>query len=85
MKTLNLLDFLSNSKYNLQNFLNIFNKISDSKVQKFPYSGEYLKNNGMKEGLVLGKVIKILEKEWIENNFKISNKRVREVIEQNLH
>ena len=38
----------------------------------------------MKEGLVLGKVIKILEKEWVENNFKISNKRVQDVIKQNL-
>ena len=39
----------------------------------------------MKEGLVLGKVIKILEKEWVENNFRISSERVLEVIKQNLN
>ena len=39
----------------------------------------------MKEGLILGKVIKIVEKEWLENNFKISTKRVQEVIKQNLY
>ena len=38
----------------------------------------------MKEGLVLGKVIKILENEWVDNNFKISDKRVQDVIKQNL-
>ena len=38
----------------------------------------------MKEGLVLGKVIKILENEWVENNFKISEKKVQDVIKQNM-
>ena len=83
--TLNILDLLSNTKYNLQNFLNISKKISNSKIYKFPYNGEYLKKNGMTEGQVLGKVLKILEKEWIENNFKISKKRVLDEIKKNLN
>ena len=84
IKLLNLLEFLSNTKYNLKNFFITLRKISNSKIQKFPYDGEYFIRKGMKEGLVLGKVIKILENEWVDNNFKISDKRVQDVIKQNL-
>ena len=84
LKILSQLEFLINKKYVFQNLLNLIKKISNSKIHKFPYDGKYLKRNGMKEGLALGKVIKILEREWVENNFKISNERVLEVIKQNL-
>ncbi len=82
---LSQLEFLINKKYIFQNLLNLIKKISSSKIHKFPYDGEYLKKNGMKEGLILGKVIKVLEREWVENNFKISNERVLEVIKQHLN
>ena len=85
LKILSQLEFLINKKYVFQNFLNLLKKISNSKTHKFPYDGKYLKKYGMKEGLVLGKVIKILEKEWVENNFKISNERVLEVIKKNMN
>ena len=85
LEILSQLEFLINKKYVFQNLLNLIKKISSSKIQKFPYDGKYLKKNGMKEGLILGKVIKILEKEWVENNFKISDKRVLEVIKQHLN
>ena len=75
---------MSNTNYNLKNFFITLRKISNSKIQKFPYDGEYFIRKGMKEGLVLGKVIKILENEWVDNNFKISDKRVQDVIKQNL-
>ena len=34
----------------------------------------------MQEGSTLGKVLKIIEDEWIANDFKISNDRVKEII-----
>jgi hypothetical protein len=37
----------------------------------------------MQEGQRLGNVLKTLEKEWINNNFKISNERVEEIIKLN--
>tara|TARA_Y100000768_G_C23932759_1_gene660986 strand:+ start:53 stop:1315 length:1263 start_codon:yes stop_codon:yes gene_type:complete len=85
LKILCQLEFLINKKYVFQNFINLLKKISKSETHKFPYDGKYLKKHGMKEGLALGRVIKILEKEWVENNFKISNERVLEVIKQNLN
>ena len=37
----------------------------------------------MKEGSVLGKVLKTIEKEWVDNSFKISKDRVKEIIKKN--
>jgi hypothetical protein len=38
---------------------------------------------GMREGALLGKVLKKIEEEWIDNNFKMSNDRVQEIIKLN--
>ena len=37
----------------------------------------------MKEGVLLGQVLKKIEKEWIDNKFKISNDRINEIIKLN--
>jgi len=42
-----------------------------------------LKQKGMQEGQTLGIVLKTLEKEWVNNNFKISDERVEEIIKVN--
>ena len=34
----------------------------------------------MKEGLLIGKVLKKIEEEWIKNNFQITKERVKEII-----
>ena len=77
---LNILNFVNNSKYNVKNFLEIRKKILQSKNHLFPIDGKYLIQNGMKEGLALGKVLKIIEDEWITNGFYISKNRVKEII-----
>ena len=38
----------------------------------------------MQEGYSLGNVLKTLEKEWINNDFKISNERIEEIIKANI-
>ena len=80
---LNILNFASNSKYKLKDFSEILKKILRSKIHIFPFDGKYLMKNGMKEGHSLGKVLKIIENEWINNNFRISKNRVEELIKLN--
>ena len=46
---------------------------------------EFLKKKGMREGQFLGNVLNTLEIEWMNNNFKISNERVEEIIKKNLN
>jgi poly(A) polymerase len=82
---LNIINFVNNLKYKLNDFSKIFKMILKSKVHLFPIDGKYLMNNGMKEGSTLGKVLKIIENEWLENGFKISKDRVKEIIKSNLN
>ena len=80
---LNLINFSINSKVKLNDFSKTLNKILKIKIPIFPIDGESLKQKGMKEGQSIGNVLKTLEKEWINNNFKISNERIDEIIKVN--
>ena len=80
---LNLINFSINSKVKINDFSKTLNKILKIKLPIFPIDGETLKQKGMQEGRTLGNVLKTLEKEWINNNFKISNERVEEIIKLN--
>ena len=80
---LNLINFSINSKVKLNDFTKTLNKILKVKIPIFPIDGETLKQKGMREGQMLGNVLKTLEKEWINNNFKISNEQVEELIKIN--
>ena len=81
---LNILNFVNNSKYKLKDFLERFKKILRSKAHSFPIDGKHLIQSGMKEGPTLGKVLKVIEDEWIKNGFKISRERVKIIIASNI-
>tara|TARA_B100000963_G_scaffold325577_1_gene311928 strand:+ start:51 stop:1310 length:1260 start_codon:yes stop_codon:yes gene_type:complete len=83
LMNLNILNFSSNPKYGFKEFSETLRKILKSKTHKFPIDGKYLIDKGMKEGELIGEVLKKIEKEWIDNNFKISDDRVNEIIKSN--
>ena len=80
---LNILNFVSNSEYSFKNFSEAMKNILKSKTHKFHIDGKYLMNKGVSEGVLLGKVLRKIEEESMENNFKISDNRVQEIIKQN--
>ena len=80
---LNLINFSINVKVKSNDFSKTLNKILKAKVPLLPIDGKLLKEKGMKEGQSLGNVLKELEKEWVNNNFKISNNRIDEIIKIN--
>ena len=63
-----------------EDFSKTLSRILNSKTHQFAFDGKYLMKNGMKQGSLIGKVLKEIEKEWINNNFKISKERVLEII-----
>ena len=77
---LNIINFSINSKIKIDEFSKILNLVLKSNVPKLHVNGEYLKRNGMKEGESLGKVLKKIESEWANNNFEISNERIKDLI-----
>ncbi len=80
---LNLINFSINSKVKINDFSKNLNRILKIKVPIFPIDGDTLKQKGMQEGKSLGNVLKNLEREWLNNNFKISKERVEEIIKVN--
>ncbi len=77
---LNLINYSINHKVKVIDFSKNLEKILKIKVPLFPIDGEFLKQKGMQEGQSLGDVLKSLEKEWINNNFKISDEKIDEII-----
>ena len=82
---LNLINFSIYSKVKLKNFTRTLNDILKTKVPRLQIDGKFLKQNGMTEGESLGKVLKEVEKEWMNNDFKISNDRVKQLINNELN
>jgi len=80
LRALNILYFSNSKKVKLQDYLNILNNINKLNIPKFSFDGKYLKEKGMKEGALIGKTLKLIENEWLEHNFEISNQRVLEII-----
>ena len=80
LTTLHVLNFLDNKKLKVKNFLDLLDNIKKLNIPKFSFDGNYLIKNGMKEGALMGKTLKIIESEWLNNNFEISIERVLEII-----
>ncbi len=59
------------------NFEELITFVNNCDVPKFPISGEDLKKYGFTSGKMLGKKLKMLEETWIENNFKIDQKKIQ--------
>ena len=78
---LNILYFSNFKKVKLQDYLNTLNNINKIDMPKFSFDGNYLKEKGMKEGALIGKTLKLIEKEWLDNEFQISEKRVLKIIQ----
>ncbi len=78
--TLNALYFSSVEKIKLKDSLKILSDIKNINIPKFSFDGAYLKEQGMQEGAQIGKTLKMIELEWLDNDFKMSKERVLEII-----
>ena len=59
----------------------LYEHYEKSKVPIMPIHADLLmKKYEVPEGKHLGKKLKIIEEEWLENNFKISEKQVDDII-----
>ena len=80
LKTLNVLYFSSIKKEHLKSYSEILNNINKVKIPELCFDGNYLKQKGMKEGSLIGETLKIIEREWLNNNFNITDEKVLKII-----
>ena len=64
----------------MKDYLNTFKTINTLILPKFPFDGNFLKNKGIKEGRKIGKMLKLIEEDWLDNGFKISDQRISKII-----
>jgi tRNA nucleotidyltransferase/poly(A) polymerase len=84
LKVLNILNFTNRKKFKLEDYMEKLSIIRKTSLPKFPFDGNYLKKRGVKEGEVIGRILKLLELEWLDNNFKISNQRISNIIDEQI-
>ena len=70
-KDLLLFSVLINKKVLFSEIEELTHFVNDCETPKFPISGDYLKKYGYKPGPELGKKLKSLEEDWVNNNFVI--------------
>tara|TARA_A100000164_G_scaffold342154_1_gene339448 strand:- start:2220 stop:3494 length:1275 start_codon:yes stop_codon:yes gene_type:complete len=61
--------------------LSLIEKFQSKILPKIPITAKILMEKyAMQEGRTLGKKLKIIEEEWVKNNFQISNKQIDKII-----
>ncbi len=69
------------SKKNEENFTELIDHYKDKKIPKMPISADFLmKKFNIEEGKLLGSKLKVIENEWVKNNFKISDDQINYII-----
>ena len=64
-----------------QNLMELINKYKNKTVPIMPVKADILMSKfNISEGKVLGNKLKIIEDEWVKNNFQISDKQVENII-----
>ena len=79
---LDILDYKIVKSKRMDNSLNELRKTYINNIApKLPINADLLmKKYRISEGKQLGEKLKIIEKEWVENNFKISDQQVENII-----
>ena len=77
-----LFSICANSKIEISTIYELINYVNNCEVPKFPISGEYLKRHGYESGKVLGQRLKLLEENWIKNNFVLDKKIIKKTLDK---
>lgn len=74
-----VLDFILS---NIANCKEIYRQLSEFEVPNFPIDGKILGDMGVKSGPKMGKILQSLETIWLENDFMIDDKIIKQEIEK---
>ena len=77
VRDLLLFSICTNDKIKILIIETLLDYVNVCEIPKFPVSGDYLKEHGYETGQALGKKLKSLEEKWIENNFVIDKKQLK--------
>ena len=82
IKSLFFIYSLAKTNFKPKDLMSMFSKIDDMYIPKFPITGKYLLEKGIKSGKKMGRAIREIEKKWIDNNFSLNNDELNKLINQ---
>ena len=82
IKSLFFLYSLAKTNFKPKDLISMFSKIDGMSIPKFPITGKYLLEKGIKSGKKMGRAIREIEKKWIDNNFSLNNDELNKLINQ---
>jgi len=82
MKLLILFYYMTLSKFNLLELKNLILKTESISLPRFPITGKYLLEKGLRSGKKIGQVIKEIEKKWIENDFNLNDEELKSLLKK---
>jgi poly(A) polymerase len=80
VKDLLFFSMCTNKKIKSEKIEELIKFIDMCKIPKFPISGNSLKEYGYESGIALGEKLKKLEEKWIQNNFIIDQKTIKQIL-----
>ena len=66
------------------NSRNIIKTINSTNIPDIPISGKYLLEKGFQSGRKVGEILKKVEKEWVDNDFNLNDKEIKNLINKHI-
>ncbi len=82
IKSLFFICSIAKRNFNLKDLVSMFSKIDNISVPKFPITGNYLLDKGIKSGKRMGQAIKEIQKKWVEDNFSLNDDELTKIIKK---
>ena len=79
---IDILDFkILTTKKNKNNLIDLKKYFIEFKIPVIPIRAkDLIKQFNLKEGKLLGSILKEIEEQWLNNNFKISNNEIEDIV-----
>ena len=82
IKSLFFIYSIAKKNFNPKDLTSMFSRIDNMSIPKFPITGNYLLDRGVKSGKRMGQAIKKIEKKWIDNNFNLNTEELNNLIKE---
>ena len=73
---------MSKKNFKINELISTLSEIDKISIPKFPITGNYLIDNGIKNGKRIGQAIKEIQKKWAENDFNLNDYDLTKIIKK---
>ena len=82
IKSLFFIYNMSKKNFKINELISTLSEIDKISIPKFPITGNYLIDNGIKNGKRIGQAIKEIQKKWAENDFNLNDYDLTKIIKK---